>query len=280
MAFNLNHCRKNAGKWRGYATINAMQKFLSAISCLSLALFFSAAAMAQQTSTAPAAKPATPTGSASTSGAAPASPYTTDQQKASYAIGQNIGNSLKHDGLDVDPNVVSQGLKDALTGAKSQISEAESQEAMTKLRNEVMARKQEQMQEAGEANKKAGEQFLAANKAKEGVVALPDGLQYKVLKEGTGPKPKATDSVVVNYRGTLIDGKEFDSSEKHGEPAKLEVNKVIKGWTEALQLMPVGSKWELVLPPDLAYGANGAGGVIPPNATLIFDIELLSIKGQ
>lgn len=256
-----------------------MQKFLSALSCLSLALWLSAAAIAQQTPTAPP-KPGAAAGSASPNSSATSSPYGTDKEKASYAIGLNIGKSLKHDGLDVDPNIVSQGLKDALTGATSKISEAEAQEAMTKLRSQVMAQKQQETAQAGEANKKAGDQFLAANKAKEGVVTLPDGLQYKVLKEGTGPKPKASDSVVVNYRGTLIDGTEFDSSTKHGEPATLGVGQVIKGWTEALELMPVGSKWQLYLPPDLAYGPNGAGGVIPPNATLIFDIELLSIKGQ
>lgn len=256
-----------------------MQKFLSALTCLSLALLFSAAAIAQQTSTTPA-KPAAPVAKTPAAGSAQASPYTTDKEKASYAIGQNIGTSLKRDQLDVDPNIVSQGLKDAMSGAPSKISEADSQEAMGKLRSAVMAKKQAESAQAGEANKKAGDQFQAANKAKPGVVTLPSGLQYKVVKEGTGPKPKATDMVTVNYRGTLIDGTEFDSSEKHGESATLGVNQVIKGWTEALQLMPVGSKWQLVIPPDLAYGPNGAGNVIGPNSTLVFDIELLSIKGQ
>ena len=260
----------------------AMQKFLSIRSCLSFALLFSAAAMAQQTSTAPAksAKPAAQTGSTTTSGSAAASPYTTDKQKASYAIGQNIGSSLKHDQLDVDPNIVAQGLKDSMTGATSKISEADMQAAMNKLRTEAIAHRQAEQQQAGAANKKAGDQFLAANKTKEGVVTLPDGLQYKILKEGTGAKPKASDTVTVNYRGTLIDGTEFDSSAKHGEAATLGVGQVIKGWTEALQMMPVGSKWQLYIPPDLAYGAQGAGGVIGPDSTLIFDIELLSIKGQ
>lgn len=253
-----------------------MQKFLSALSCLSLALSCTAA-MAQQTTTTPA-KPAPPTGTAATA-AASTSPYATDKEKASYAIGENIGKSLKHDQLDVDPNIVSQGLKDGLTGAPSKISDAEAQAAMTNLRNKVMAQRQAEQQQAGDVNKKAGEQFMAANKAKEGVVTLPDGLQYKIVKAGTGPKPKASDTVTVNYRGTLIDGTEFDSSEKHGEAATLGVGQVIKGWTEALQLMPVGSKWQLVIPPDLAYGPQGAGP-IGPDSTLIFDIELLSIKGQ
>lgn len=262
-----------------------MQKSLSTFPCLGLAVLFSVAAMAQQTSTTPSKPPAqsgaAPTASASAGGtAASSSPYTTDKEKASYAIGQNIGKSLQHDGLDVDPNIVSQGLKDAMTGVTSKITEADAQAAMTNLRNKVIAQRQAEQQKTGDSNKKTGDDFLAANKAKEGVVTLPDGLQYKILKEGTGPKPKSSDTVVVNYRGTLIDGTEFDSSEKHGEPATLGVGQVIKGWTEALQLMPVGSKWQLYIPPDLAYGPNGAGGVIGPNSTLIFDIELLSIKGQ
>jgi FKBP-type peptidyl-prolyl cis-trans isomerase FklB len=131
-----------------------------------------------------------------------------------------------------------------------------------------------------EPNKKAGDAFLAANKTKEGVVTLPSGLQYKILKEGTGPKPTPADSVVCNYRGTLIDGKEFDSSYKRGQPATFPVGQVIKGWTEALQLMPVGSKWQLFVPADLAYGDRGAGPDIGPGATLIFEVELISIKGK
>jgi FKBP-type peptidyl-prolyl cis-trans isomerase FklB len=136
------------------------------------------------------------------------------------------------------------------------------------------------MQAAGGTNKQAGDAFLAANKSKEGVVTLPSGLQYKILKAGTGPKPTVSDSVVCNYRGTLLDGKEFDSSYKRGQPATFPVGRVIKGWTEALQLMPVGSKWQLFIPSDLAYGASGAGGDIGPNATLIFEVELISIQGK
>src|SRR5438309_9145950 len=136
------------------------------------------------------------------------------------------------------------------------------------------------MKQAGENNKKEGEAFLAANKSKPGVVTLPSGLQYKIVKPGTGPKPAATDTVVANYRGTLINGTEFDSSYKRGEPLTIPVSGVIKGWTEALQLMPVGSKWELYIPSDLAYGARGAGADIGPNSTLIFEIELLSIQGK
>jgi FKBP-type peptidyl-prolyl cis-trans isomerase len=138
----------------------------------------------------------------------------------------------------------------------------------------------EKSQQMGAANKAEGETFLAANKAKEGVITLPSGLQYKILKAGTGPKPSASDSVVCNYRGTLINGAEFDSSYKRGQPATFPVNGVIKGWTEALQLMPVGSKWQLVIPAQLAYGERGAGADIGPNATLIFEVELLSIQGK
>jgi FKBP-type peptidyl-prolyl cis-trans isomerase len=136
-------------------------------------------------------------------------------------------------------------------------------------------------QQAIEKNKKAGEAFLAANKEKPGVVTLPSGLQYKILQPGSGPKPTASDSVVCNYRGTLVDGTEFDSSFKRGQPATFPVGQVIKGWTEALQLMPVGSKWELFIPSDLAYGERGTnGGPIGPNETLIFEVELVSIQAK
>jgi len=144
----------------------------------------------------------------------------------------------------------------------------------------VKKNQEAKMQLAGDANKKEGDAFLAANKTKEGVVTLPSGLQYKILTAGTGPKPTAADSVVCNYKGTLINGKEFDASSKHGGPATFPVGGVIKGWTEALQLMPVGSKWQLFVPADLAYGQRGAGGDIGPGATLIFEVELLSIKAK
>ncbi len=136
------------------------------------------------------------------------------------------------------------------------------------------------MKQAAETNKKEGEAFLAANKTKPGVVTTPSGLQYKILKEGTGPKPTAADKVVCNYKGTLINGTEFDSSYKRGQPATFPVGQVIKGWTEALQLMPVGSKWQLFIPADLAYGERGAGNDIGPDSTLIFEVELLSIEGK
>jgi len=237
------------------------------------------AATTPKTSTsakAPVKKAATPAKSAT------ATALTTRTQKFSYALGMDIGSkvgpSLKKQSVEVDPNLVSQGLKDAMSGAKTRLTEQEAQAVLTEMQAEVNKQRQEQAQKAAAANKSEGAAFLAANKAKEGVVTLPSGLQYKILKEGTGPKPTPSDTVVCNYRGTLINGTEFDSSAKHGEAAKFGVGQVIKGWTEALQLMPVGSKWQLFVPSSLAYGERGAGGDIGPDATLIFDVELLSIE--
>jgi FKBP-type peptidyl-prolyl cis-trans isomerase len=185
---------------------------------------------------------------------------------------------MQRDSVDVDPKILLRGLQDALAGNKPLLSEDELKATLTTLQGEVRKRQMEKAQAAAEANKKQGDDFLAANKAKPGVVTLPSGLQYKVIQQGTGPKPTATDSVVVNYRGTLLNDTEFDSSYKRGQPATFALGQVISGWTEALQLMPVGSKWQLFVPPDLAYGGRGQGPVIGPNATLIFEIELLSIQ--
>ena len=204
----------------------------------------------------------------------------TQKDKFSYALGMNLGANLHKQSVPVDPNVMARGLKDALAGGKTLLTEEEARAAISAVQNDMREKQQAKMQVAGDANKKEGEAFLADNKSKEGVVALPSGLQYKVLKEGNGPKPTATDSVVCNYRGTLVNGVEFDSSTKHGGPATFPVNGVIKGWTEALQLMPVGSKWQLFVPPDLAYAERGAGGDIGPNATLIFEVELVSIQNK
>jgi FKBP-type peptidyl-prolyl cis-trans isomerase FklB len=205
---------------------------------------------------------------------------TTQKDKASYAIGLNIGKSLHKDSVDVDPNIIAQGLKDGLAGGKTLLTDDEMKSAMITLQADLRKRQEAEMQLAGEANKKEGEAFMAANKSKEGVVTLPSGLQYKILKEGTGPKPAASDSVVCNYRGTLLNNTEFDSSYKRGQPATFPVGQVIHGWTEALQLMPVGSKWQLFIPSELAYGPRGAGPDIGPNATLIFEVELVSIQGK
>jgi FKBP-type peptidyl-prolyl cis-trans isomerase len=204
----------------------------------------------------------------------------TQKDKVSYAIGLNIGKSLRKDSVEVDPAIFARGVKDALTGAKALLTDDELKAVLTTLQGDLQKRQEETMRQAGEINKKAGDAFLAENKAKPGVVTLPDGLQYKVLTEGTGPKPAATDSVVCNYRGTLIDGTEFDSSYKRGQPATFPVDHVIKGWTEAVQLMPVGSKWQLFVPAELAYGNRGAGPQIGPNSTLIFEVELLSIQDK
>jgi FKBP-type peptidyl-prolyl cis-trans isomerase len=198
---------------------------------------------------------------------------TTQKDKASYAIGMNIGTGLHRDSVDVDPDILAKGLKDAMSGAKPLLSDDEMKSALTTLQADVQKKQEIKMA----VDKKMGEDFLAANKTKEGVVTLPSGLQYKILKEGDGPKPAASDTVVCNYRGTLVDGTEFDSSYKRGEPATFGVSQVIHGWTEALQLMPVGSKWQLFIPSDLAYGPRGRPG-IEPNAMLIFEVELLSIE--
>ncbi len=201
----------------------------------------------------------------------------TDKDKESYAIGLNIGKSIHRDGVDVDPNILLRGMKDALAGGKTMMTDDEAKEVMTTLQANVRKQQAEKAQIAGEANKKAGDAFLAENKTKEGVITLPSGLQYKIITQGTGPKPTATDTVVCNYKGTLLDSTEFDSSYKRNQPLTIPVGGVIKGWTEALQLMPVGSKWELFIPSDLAYGPQ-AKGPIQPNSTLIFEVELLSIQ--
>jgi len=202
----------------------------------------------------------------------------TPKDKLSYAIGMNVGKSLHRDGVEVDTAILMRALKDALADSKPLMTDDEAKAAIIGLQNDLRKKQEEKMAIAGEANKKEGTEFLEANKGKDGVVTLPSGLQYKVVTPGNGPIPKSTDSVVCNYRGTLINGTEFDSSYKRGQPSTFPVTGVIKGWTEALQLMPVGSKWQLFIPSDLAYGARGAGGVIAPNSVLIFDIELISIQ--
>jgi FKBP-type peptidyl-prolyl cis-trans isomerase FklB len=201
----------------------------------------------------------------------------TDKDKQSYAIGMNIGKSIHRDGVDVDPNILLRGMKDALAGGKTVMTDDEAKAVMTNLQVELHKQQAEKAQQAGDANKKAGDAFLAANKTKDGVITLPSGLQYKILTQGTGPKPTATDTVVCNYKGTLLDNTEFDSSYSRNQPLTIPVGGVIKGWTEALQLMPVGSKWQLFIPSDLAYGPQ-AKGPIGANSTLIFEVELLSIQ--
>ncbi len=210
----------------------------------------------------------------------PAALLKDQKDKASYALGLNLGSNLRRQSVEVDLNILLQGLKDALAGGKTLMTDDEARAALIQLQNDLKAKQEEKMKQAAETNKKEGQAFLAANKSKEGVVTLLSGLQYKVVTPGTGPKPALTDSVICNYRGALINGAEFDSSYKRGQPATFPVGGVIKGWTEALQLMPVGSKWQLFVPADLAYAERGAGNDIGPNATLIFEVELISIKGK
>ncbi|MBI3805213.1 MAG: FKBP-type peptidyl-prolyl cis-trans isomerase [Nitrospirae bacterium] len=204
----------------------------------------------------------------------------TQKDKVSYSIGLDIGNKLKGQSIEIDPKFLAQGIQDATSGGKPLLTQEEVQAVMMTFQKEMQAKATEQAKVVGDKNLKEGEAFLAENKKKKGVVTLPSGLQYKIITAGTGKKPKATDTVTTNYKGTLIDGTEFDSSYKRGEPASFPVQGVIPGWTEALQLMPVGSKWQLVVPPALAYGPRGAGPQIGPNATLIFEVELLSIQDE
>jgi FKBP-type peptidyl-prolyl cis-trans isomerase FklB len=196
------------------------------------------------------------------------------REKASYSIGLNIGSDMRSQPVELDLDALTLGIRDSFSGKESRLSEDERRDAMNQLQQEAMAKAKEQ----AEKNQKEGEKFLAENKKKKGVVTLASGLQYKVIKKGKGEKPKLTDQVTTNYKGTLIDGTEFDSSYGRGEPATFPVNGVIPGWTEALQLMEVGSKWELYVPANLAYGERGAGQKIGPHSTLVFDVELLSIK--
>ncbi|MCU0961089.1 MAG: FKBP-type peptidyl-prolyl cis-trans isomerase [Pirellulaceae bacterium] len=205
--------------------------------------------------------------------AAPQQPPKTLKDQASYGIGFNIGQNLKGDELDVDPAMLARGLVDALTGAKPLLTDQEMAKALEEFQKVV---EQQVAQRAGKAAQE-GEAFLTDNAKKEGIVVLPSGLQYKVLKQGSGPSPTATDVVRTHYHGTFINGKVFDSSVERGEPAEFPVNRVIPGWTEALQLMKVGDKWQLFIPAKLAYGKRGSPGGIAPDTTLVFEVELLDI---
>lgn len=199
-----------------------------------------------------------------------------DPKKTSYALGMQYGNFVKQNGIDLDMAEFSKAITDTVAG-KPALSEQQAGEIMNAYRTEMMAKRAIKQKEAGEKNEKEGKAFLEANAKKDGIKTTASGLQYKVIKEGTGAKPSATDQVKTHYRGTLIDGTEFDSSYSRNEPATFPVNGVIAGWTEALQLMPEGSKWQLFIPSNLAYKERGSGPKIGPNATLIFDIELLAV---
>jgi FKBP-type peptidyl-prolyl cis-trans isomerase FklB len=202
----------------------------------------------------------------------------TDKDRLSYAMGMDLGSQLKSQSVEIDAALFARGLKEALSGTKTLLTEEEARAAIAELQKTMVAKQAAAAKAAGDKNKAEGEAFLAANKAKPGVVTLPSGLQYQVITNGTGPKPTAEQTVVCQYKGSLINGKEFDSSYKRGQPASFPVNKVIKGWTEVLQLMPVGSKWQVFVPSSLAYAERGSAPDIEPNATLIFEVELVGIK--
>lgn len=210
---------------------------------------------------------------------AQSAPVLKDQKdRVSYVIGMDIGTNLKKQSVDVNPDILFRGLKDGLSGSKPLMTDQEVRETVAAFQKEMQAKQDEVNKKMGEKNKKEGDAFLAENRKKEGIVTLASGLQYKVLKKGSGKKPKLTDTVTTHYKGTLIDGTEFDSSYKRGQPVSFPVNGVIAGWTEALQLMDEGAKWQLFIPSPLAYGERGAGPQIGPNATLIFEVELISIQ--
>ena len=203
---------------------------------------------------------------------------TTKEQKLSYIFGQNIGGQFKAEGMDVDVTAFSAGVEDALSDAEPRLAQDDVIAVLESFQQEQIAEREAENSALADKNKAEGDAFLAENGKKEGVVTLESGLQYKIIEEGEGPSPGAEDTVEVHYTGTLIDGTEFDSSHRRGVPATFGVNQVIPGWTEALQVMKEGAKWQLVIPPGLAYGPGGTGGPIGPNQTLIFEVELLKAK--
>lgn len=271
-----------------------MQRIVMAILAFGLISCFASAQQAPSTtpkpaqSPAPKAAPATGTGQAPTTAPgpltaqtpAPESAFKTQKDKLSYALGMQMGKGLMSEGVEIDPAVVLQGLNDALSASKSQMSEEELRQVMTGLQQQIQQKRAQVAEAAAAENKKKGEEFLAANGKKAGVVVLPDGLQYKVVTAGQGKKPAETDTVLCNYKGTFIDGTEFDSSARAGKPVPFQVKGVIPGFKEVLQMMPVGSKWQVFIPSSLAYGERGVGTVIGPNTTLVFEIELVGIQTE
>jgi FKBP-type peptidyl-prolyl cis-trans isomerase FklB len=209
--------------------------------------------------------------------AADTNTLTDTKARVSYAIGMMLGHNWQQQGLDVNPDLTARAIKDVQAGGATLLTQEEMQQTLTAFQQELRASQMKKKAELTVKNKAEGEAFLAANKSKPGVETLPDGLQFSILKPGTGATPGVNDTVTVNYRGTLLDGTEFDSSYKRGQPATFPVQGVIHGWTEALQKMSVGSKWKLFIPAELAYGENGQRG-IPPNSVLIFEVELLDTK--
>ncbi len=204
----------------------------------------------------------------------------TQEQKVSYGMALGLGQRLASEDLPIDVDAFAAGIRDAITGAEPRMTQEEITAELTAFQEKAIAKQQAEQEAAGAANQSAGEAYLAENATREGVVVTDSGLQYEIVEAGDGPVPSADDRVEVHYRGTLIDGTEFDSSYGRGETVTFGVGQVIPGWTEALQMMPMGSKWKLFIPSDLAYGAGGAGQMIGPNSTLVFDVELVSIPSQ
>jgi FKBP-type peptidyl-prolyl cis-trans isomerase FklB len=231
----------------------------------------------QQSSSAPDATNSVPTTTNAETTSTGTNALSTDKERESYAVGMYFGSGWKQHGVDVDPDMMVRGVKDAEAGGTTLLTEEQMKAALTQLQMSVRANQEKMQTQEGQKNLQEGEAFLAQNKTQPGVVVLPDGLQYKVIKDGTGSTPGPNDVVSVNYRGTFIDGKEFDSSFKRGRPAEFPVTGVIPGWTEALEKMKVGSKWDVYVPSNLAYGPNGRLG---PNETLVFEIELLDVKAR
>jgi FKBP-type peptidyl-prolyl cis-trans isomerase len=280
---NRNANRQNAH------SIKSMKKTALTFTLLAVTAFLSGCGGSSSTgSAANSAPPATPTNSVSSSASAAAAPPTdsasdtnllnSDKARESYALGMYLGQQIKGTGLDLDQDLIERAFKDAISGNPALMSKTEMSAGMTAFTTAARANRQKVMEEEAKTNATAGAAFLEANKSKPGVVTLPDGLQYKVITDGSGEKPSPNDTVSVNYKGTLVDGTEFDSSAKTGHPAEFPVRAVIPGWTEALEKMNVGSKWQLFIPANLAYGPGGRPPVIPPNSTLVFDVELLSIS--
>jgi FKBP-type peptidyl-prolyl cis-trans isomerase len=250
---------------------------------LPAALLIAVAVAAGAQSGKPAAKPAAPAQKPAAQ-SAPATPAPTSQaagmslnDKASYVIGYNLGRTLKQNEVQANSDLINKGLAAGLSGAKAMLTDEEMQSTMQAFQQQVQGQQQAKQKVLGEKNKTEGEAFLAKNKARPGVKTTASGLQYEVLKEGTGASPKPTDTVTVNYKGTLMDGTTFDSSYDRGQPATFVLNQVIPGWTEGVQLMKPGAKYKFYLPANLGYGEQGAGGVIGPNAPLVFEVELLSV---
>lgn len=210
--------------------------------------------------------------------AADATVLTTDKDKLSYSIGSDLGKNFKRQGIEINPTMLAQGIQDASGAGKLLLTDQQMKDVLTKFQKELMAKRTAEFNKKAEENKVKGESFLAQNKAKSGVVVLPDGLQYKIITAGKGDKPAKEDTVTVEYTGRLISGEVFDSSEKTGKPATFKLSQVIPGWTEALQLMPSGSTWEVYVPASLAYGSRSMGGPIGPNETLVFNIHLISVS--